>query len=260
MAGTYAAQTIESSVKDTANTLSQSVSAGTGRRATQQNEGFLHGSNGQRKYVNRAERIRILNAFETLDIERCLFGLVLAWTGGRVSEILSLSPEAFDVETSTVSIVTLKRRKTVIREVPIPRDLMVRIDRHYSLRRAQANGDACRRIWPWCRVTAWRLVRGVCHTAQVYGLRACPKGLRHGFGVATLQSGVPIHLIQRWMGHARLNTTLLYATVFGVDELPFARRFWKYSSNRTVPSGADRVRLESPALPSTISDFAEPLL
>lgn len=47
--------------------------------------------------------------------------------------------------------------------------------------------------------------------AQVTGIAACPRGLRHGFGVGTLQAGVPINLTQRWMGHSRLSTTAIYA-------------------------------------------------
>jgi site-specific recombinase XerD len=50
--------------------------------------------------------------------------------------------------------------------------------------------------------------------------------MRHGFGVGTLQSGVPITLVQRWLGHARLSTTAIYADVSGAEEMAFAERFW----------------------------------
>lgn len=221
------AQIIESTWKSSSNTLSQSVNgnfAGTGRC-----EGGLHAANGERKYVNRAERSRILIAMEKLRPEPCLFGLLLAWTGARVSEILALSADSFQIEASVVSIVSLKKRGEIsIRELPIPPALMKRLDHHYSLRRVQQTGDAFRRLWPWSRVTVWRIIRDTCHSVHIHGLRACPRGLRHGFGVGTLQSGVPLNLIQRWMGHARLRTTLIYASVLGPDEIPFARKFWHY--------------------------------
>jgi site-specific recombinase XerD len=51
-----------------------------------------------------------------------------------------------------------------------------------------------------------------------------PKGLRHGFGVNTVQSYVPPHLVQRWLGHASLRTTAIYADVIGPDERGFAER------------------------------------
>ena len=152
---------------------------------------------------------------------------MLAWTGARVSEILALSPDSFQVVTCVVTIVTLKRRKTSVREVPIPPHLMARLERHYSLKRLQRSGDAFRRLWPWCRVTGWRIIRRACAVARVTGRRACPRGLRHGFGVGTLQNAVPLVLIQRLMGHAKLATTAIYLAVSGPDEALFLRQFWR---------------------------------
>jgi site-specific recombinase XerD len=54
--------------------------------------------------------------------------------------------------------------------------------------------------------------------------------LRHSFGVNALQAGVPLNLIQRWMDHARLSTTAIYADVIGPEEVSFAARFWQVSS------------------------------
>jgi integrase/recombinase XerD len=42
-----------------------------------------------------------------------------------------------------------------------------------------------------------------------------PKGLRHSFGVKAIQSKVPLNLVQRWMGHASLRSTAIYADVIG---------------------------------------------
>jgi integrase len=164
---------------------------------------------------------------EDLATEQSLFSLLLAWTGARVSEILALSSDSFQIESAVVTIITLKRRKTSIREVPIPPFLMARLANHYSLRSVQRGKNAFRRLWPWCRVTAWRLIRRVCHAANVFGVRACPRGLRHGFGVGALQSRVPLTLIQRLMGHAKLSTTSIYLTVSGPDEANFLKPFWR---------------------------------
>ncbi len=67
--------------------------------------------------------------------------------------------------------------------------------------------------------------------AHVSGRRASPRGLRHSLGVNALQAGVPLHLIQRWLGHSRLSTTAIYADVVGPEELSFAARFWRASSS-----------------------------
>jgi site-specific recombinase XerD len=53
-----------------------------------------------------------------------------------------------------------------------------------------------------------------------------PKGLRHAFGVKAFQENVPPHLVQRWLGHASLRTTSIYADVMGPEERVFAARMW----------------------------------
>jgi hypothetical protein len=51
----------------------------------------LYSRVGERKYVNNAERRRVLQSIETLPRDRALFTLVLLWTGGRISEVLALT-------------------------------------------------------------------------------------------------------------------------------------------------------------------------
>jgi hypothetical protein len=60
-------------------------------------------------------------------------------------------------------------------------------------------------------------------------------GLRHTFGVGTVQAGVPITLVQRWLGHSRLTTTAIYAAAVGPEELEFASRFWSWCSVVNAP-------------------------
>lgn len=189
----------------------------------------LHASDGQRKYLNKAERGRALAAMRLLSEERRLFAEVLAWTGARVSEVLALTPRSFQIDCGLVTIVTLKRRKLSVREVPIPDDLMAALDRFFSLRRLQMDDSAATRpLWRFCRMTAWRTLKGVMQLAEIAGPQACPKGLRHAFGIGTLQAGVPLNLTQKWMGHARISTTAIYADACGPDEAAFAARFWQF--------------------------------
>jgi integrase/recombinase XerD len=233
MTARHREQVFESNRKPARNILTKNVDRQTEYRFGA--EAGLYGPRGERKYLNREERSRFLRSAEELDADRCLFALVLAWTGGRVSEVLALTPASFQIDTGIVVITTLKRRKLVVREVPIPPKLMARLDRYFGLRRLQRGERSARqRLWPWHRVTAWRLVKHVMLLAQVAGRQACPRGLRHGFGVGALQSGVPLHLIQRWMGHARLSTTAIYMNVCGPEERDFAERFWRSS----LPSGS----------------------
>jgi integrase len=52
-----------------------------------------------------------------------LFCLTLRWSGARISEVLALTPAAIDIASGVSSIQTLKRRRRgVIRQVPLPVD------------------------------------------------------------------------------------------------------------------------------------------
>jgi len=196
----------------------------------------LYAHDGGRKYVNRSERQRVICAARKLDPERSLFSRLLAWTGARVSEVLALTPASFQIESGVVTFVTLKRRKHCVREVPIPPALMKELDQYFSLRKAQQEvGSSGLRLWRWCRVTAWRIIKKVMTMAAVTGAQACPRGLRHGFGVAALHAAVPLHLIQRWMGHARLATTAIYMDVCGPEEIAFAEKLWGEPPLRNIP-------------------------
>jgi integrase len=157
---------------------------------------------------------------------------VLTWSGGRISEVLALTPAAIDIDAGVANIHTLKRRQLgIVRQVPLPADVLRELNSTFQLRSRQCDPDlATKRLWIWSRTTAWRRVKAFMAKATIFGLPAMPKGLRHGFGVHAFRSGVPPHLVQRWLGHASLRTTTIYADVIGPDERAFAARMWKESS------------------------------
>jgi integrase/recombinase XerD len=189
----------------------------------------LFGQSGRRKYLNTAERQRFLESAQQLPPPERLFCHVLAWSGARISEVLALVPAAFDIESGAASITTLKRRRRgMVRQVPLPPDLLTNLDCLFGLDAARRDPErAGKRIWRFSRTTAWRYVKAVMALAGITGTSAMPKGLRHGFGVKAFQANVPPHLVQRWLGHASLRTTAIYADVIGPEERAFAARMWK---------------------------------
>ena len=56
---------------------------------------------------------------------------------------------------------------------------------------------------------------------------AVPKGLRHGYAIASLDKKIPLNMLSKWMGHARLETTAIYANAIGQEECSIAERLWK---------------------------------
>ena len=105
--------------------------------------------------------------------------------------------------------------------------LIEALDLCFGLRAAQTDPESAnQRLWPWCRQTGWRIVKDVMQRSNIVGRPACPRGLRHGFGVGTLQAGVPLNLVQRWLGHANMTTTAIYLQAMGAEEREIAARMW----------------------------------
>jgi site-specific recombinase XerD len=75
-------------------------------------------------------------------------------------------------------------------------------------------------------MTGWRAVHAIMRQARLDGPHASPKGLRHGFGVAAVSAGIPLNLVQKWLGHAQLSTTAIYANAVGAEEKDIAKRMW----------------------------------
>lgn len=44
--------------------------------------------------------------------------------------------------------------------------------------------------------------------------------------VHVISSGVPLNMLQKWMGHADIATTVIYANALGPEEQPIAERMW----------------------------------
>lgn len=189
----------------------------------------LFSQTGARKYLSNAERKRFRAAITHLPSRERLFCETLLWSGGRVSEVLALVPDAIDLDNGSVALITLKRRKQgIVRQVPLPRSTIRELAREFRIRESQLDSATANiRLWPWSRTTAWRLIKRVMSAAGVTGLPASPKGLRHTFGVSAFQGNVPPHLVQRWLGHASLRTTTIYGDVSGKEERQFASRMWR---------------------------------
>ncbi len=75
-------------------------------------------------------------------------------------------------------------------------------------------------------MTGWRAVRVVMASGGLDGPHALPKGPRHGFGVVAGSAGIPLNFVQKWLGHAQLTTTAIYADAVGEEEQSIAARMW----------------------------------
>lgn len=181
----------------------------------------LYTAQGQRKYLNRDERARFLQAADFEDQPVRALCLTLAYTGCRLSEALSLRVSSVQPVEHVIAVRTLKQRgRLLVREIPVPECV---ID---ALISADMQDHPEMRLFPFGRTYAWQQVKRVMARAGVIGSHASPRGLRHGFGVAAILAGVPITLVQKWLGHANIATTAIYTNAVGPDEREIAKRMW----------------------------------
>jgi integrase/recombinase XerD len=179
---------------------------------------------GNRKYLVARERQSFVAAAVAEGGAVGAFCLTLAFTGARISEVLALTPERLDESNEAIVFETLKQRRSgMFRAVPIPRQLLDLIA--YGMGAAQQIVPN-QRLWPWGRTTAWKHVKRVMRAAQIPEALCQPKAIRHGFAVDAGQNSVPLNIVQRWLGHARIETTAIYAGAIGDEERNLARRAW----------------------------------
>ncbi len=192
----------------------------------------LFAADGARLYLTVKERQRFLRVADEADRDTRTLCLTLTHTGCRLSEALELTADRVDLENKVLVFESLKkRRRGVWRAVPAPPVLTIALDMVHGIREAQRARDRGKslRLWPWSRMTAWRRVHDVMAAAGLEGPKASAKGLRHGFGVAAVTTGVPLNLVQKWLGHAQMSTTAIYADALGQEERDIAGRLWAVS-------------------------------
>ncbi len=192
----------------------------------------LFNSTGKRLYLTDSEKKKFLAAADDEDRLVRSFCYVLAHTGCRISEALQLVGERIDFAAGAIVFESLKKRKRgVYRAVPVPPAVLEMLAMVHGLKDKKKKAAARKEkspppLWDFGRTTAWKKVLAVMKAAGVKGPQATPKGLRHGFGVAAIQAGIPLNLLQRWLGHAQLTTTAINANAVGPEERNIAARMW----------------------------------
>jgi len=186
----------------------------------------LYDTQGLRLYLTADEREAFLKAAMDSDRPTRTFCRTLHITGMRISEALALTPKRIDFSSRVVVVGTLKKRRTgVYRSIPVPEDYLDAMDMVHGLK--EKKGGRTKPLWPWSRMTAYRKVVSVMLYAGIEeGPHCSPKGLRHAYGVHAVLNNVPLNTLKKWMGHATIETTAIYAEVVGEEEREMAARMW----------------------------------
>jgi len=187
--------------------------------------------NGQRLYLTEDERQAFIQTANAADPPLRTFCAVLHYTGCRISEALELTLKSVDLQNETIIFRTLKRRnkKVVYRAVPVPPDFLDTLDLVHGIQpaRKQWSKKQHNPLWSYSRTTAWRYVKKIMIKAGIEeGQHRTPKGLRHGYGVAAISKGVPLNMLQKFMGHSVMENTAIYANAVGDEQKKIAAQMW----------------------------------
>jgi integrase/recombinase XerD len=183
----------------------------------------LYDTQGHRLYLTGSERDAFRKAAEKAPREVRTYCHTLLYTGCRPSEALALTANRVDFQAQAITFESRKKRRAgIYRAVPVPAPLLDALDLVHGIRDRQTRAH----LWTWSLKTAYTRIVEVMEAAGIAGPQASPKGLRHGFGVACIEKGIPLNLVQRWLGHAQLATTAIYANAVGEEERNIAGRLW----------------------------------
>jgi integrase/recombinase XerD len=183
----------------------------------------LYDTQGHRLYLTGSERDDFRRAAEKAPREVRTYCHTLLYTGCRPSEALMLTADRVDFQAQAITFESRKKRRLgIYRAVPVSATLLDALDLVHGIRDRQTRA----RLWTWSLKTAYTRTVEVMEAAGITGPQASPKGLRHGFGVACIEKGIPLNLVQRWLGHAQLATTAIYADAVGEEERGIAARLW----------------------------------
>ena len=94
------------------------------------------------------------------------------------------------------------------------------IARHCADKRIKRND----RIFPFSRVRAYLVIREAAERAGIEKGKRHPSTLRHGFAVNATLAGMPPFVLNNWLGHTNIASTLIYTAVLPQDAREYLKR------------------------------------
>jgi integrase/recombinase XerD len=185
-------------------------------------------------YVTREQARAMINTAATT-MHRLL--LETLWqTGGRVQEVLRLRPCDLVEAEGAIALTNLKQRRREHRRklVYVTPDLLGALRALAKDASVPATGAFFRSRQshgqPMSYEQCWRLIRRYALVARVQvldGERLRPangRDFRHGAAVNQVRQGVPLSEVQQQLGHARIDSTSVYAKLANPERRAMADR------------------------------------
>ena len=164
-------------------------------------------------YFTMEEANELIQATESGDT-RLAMRLMLR-CGLRVSEALHVRPSQlrFDRSPPIISLPAdiVGNKARTAREIPIPDDLV-------EVLRDRASGETKARNRPLVELSRQAVGQGMKKAAAAAGIqpsRVHPHAFRHTYGRHCILQGVPVNVLQKWLGHSSLAMTMQYVYLAG---------------------------------------------
>ncbi len=191
-----------------------------GQPDRREESGLQQKAQGKRATLQRSAARRLPEFLEAHQVEMLIHAaghasarllILIQWRAGlRISEALALEARDLSLIGDRPTLRVRRGKGNRPRLVPVHPELVA------ALESAQAYSDIKHGpIIKTSRSTAWRWVKRAEATAIHLG--GMPSGkkvgthtLRHSYARHLLLNGIPINYLSRWLGHARITTTLIY--------------------------------------------------
>lgn len=139
--------------------------------------------------------------------------------GCRISEVLLLTVADIDFANRVLSCPTLKRHRHHRRSIPFSGETAGVIAEYLTRNNLQRHDF----LFPFTRKTAFLKVKKACRQSGLSenDERCHPHTLRHTFAVNAVINGIPLPVLQVWLGHRDIYNTLIYTQILAVDSHQF---------------------------------------
>jgi len=189
----------------------------------------IYDQKGKRLYLDKKEVEEFLVCARKQNTDYQTFAEILVYTGCRISEALNLTAENIKINENEITFNSLKKRKdSVYRDVPVPPSFMATLKvAHQLVKKQKSKKLSNALIWTWTRQHANTIIKSIMKEAGIVeGKHRTPKGLRHAYGVNAIKNDIPLNMLRKWMGHADMKTTAIYANAIGKEEAEIASKMW----------------------------------
>jgi integrase/recombinase XerD len=157
--------------------------------------------------LSRDEERRLISHAYRMKGTRGLLIKTLFQTGARVAEFVNIKVTEFFFDEQMILIANAKGGKS--RYVPILPELAQELSTHLGDRRAGYLFETIHHT-RYSPRRIQQIIKGTADEARI-PKRVYPHLLRHSVATMLLERGMPLEQIQKFLGHAKLETTQIYA-------------------------------------------------